>query len=88
MRIFDLLLILCTDAERNDFYMMRKLAEFTRLGPDARQQRLCTYSQRMNSTKEIVNELNKWDMQLAPKLVDFGGRVLPPEFIVQGPQLK
>lgn len=77
-----------TDAERNDFYMMRKLAEFTRLGPDARQQRLCTYSQRMNNTKEIVHELEKWDMKLSPRLVEFNARVLAPEYIVQGPQLK
>lgn len=68
--------------------MMRKLAEFTRLGPDARQQRLCTYSQRMNNTKEIVHELEKWDMKLSPRLVEFNARVLAPEYIVQGPQLK
>lgn len=64
--------------------MMRALAEHTRLAPEGRQERLAQYSDRMNRTPEIVNELQKWDMRLSPRLVEFPGRVLPSEIIIQG----
>ncbi|GLV44692.1 aubergine [Carabus blaptoides fortunei] len=72
------------DSERSNMQMMRALAEHTRLPPEGRQERLAQYSERMNRTPEIVNELKKWDMKLSPKLVEFPGRILPPENIIQG----
>lgn len=64
--------------------MMRALADHTRLSPEGRIQRLEQFSERMRKNKKIVEELKKWDMELAQKLVEFPGRVLPTENIIQG----
>lgn len=73
-----------TDAERSNMQMMRELANHTRLAPDVRIQRLEQFSRRMRTNTKIVDELKKWDMELASKLVEIPGRILPFENIIQG----
>lgn len=75
-----------TDTERANMNMMRELANHTRVSPDGRIQRLEQFSRRMRTNPKIVEELKRWDMELASKLVDIPGRILPPEYIIQGNQ--
>lgn len=73
-----------TDTERNNMQMMRELANHTRLAPEGRIQRLEQFSRRMRTNQKIIEELKKWDMELASKLVELPGRILPSENIIQG----
>lgn len=73
-----------TDQERGNMLMMRELADHTRLTPVMRMERLNAFQNRMRSNPKIVEELKRWDMELAHKLIEFPGRVLPPEQIIQG----
>lgn len=72
------------ERERSNMQMMRALDTHTRLGPEGRQARLLNFSRRMNSNPKIVQDLKNWEMDLPTRLVEFGGRILPPETIVQG----
>lgn len=74
-----------TEAERTNMSMMRELANYTRVGPDGRIRRLEQFSHRMRNNPKIVEELKRWDMKLAEKLIEIPGRVLPQEQILQGP---
>lgn len=73
-----------TDQERSNMQMMRELADHTRLTPSMRIERLHAFQNRMRTNKKIVEELKSWDMELANKIVDFAGRILPNEAIIQG----
>lgn len=73
-----------TDQQRADFHLMRALAEHTRIGPTQRIDKLLQFSRRLNNEPKVVEELRKWDMQLAERLVEFTGRVLPQETIIGG----
>ncbi|KAB0805015.1 hypothetical protein PPYR_01985 [Photinus pyralis] len=73
-----------TDSQRANFQLMRALADHTRVGPGARIQKLLAFSQRLRSKPEIVQELQQYDLALANNLVEFAGRVLPPEKIMCG----
>lgn len=73
-----------TENERSNMQMMRELADQTRLTPSMRIERLNLFQQRLRTNQKIVEELKLWDMELATKLIDITGRVLPQEHIVQG----
>lgn len=73
-----------TENERNNMNMMRELAKYTRLNPAGRIQKLQNFSHRMRTNKKIVDELRKWDMELAERIIDLPGRILPRETIMQG----
>lgn len=73
-----------TDQERSNMQMMRELANHTRLAPIGRIQRLEQFSTRMRQNKRIVDELKRWDMELANKIVELPGRILSSENILQG----
>lgn len=73
-----------TDQERSNMQMMRELADQTRLTPAMRSDRLYNFHKRLSSNEKIMEELKQWDMSLAENLIDFSGRVLPSENIIQG----
>lgn len=73
-----------TDRQRENFQLMRALAEHTRIGPPQRIQKLQEFSRRMTSCPEVVEELRRWELRIADSLLKIQGRVLPPEQIVGG----
>ncbi|KAJ8925852.1 hypothetical protein NQ315_009704 [Exocentrus adspersus] len=77
-----------SDRQRENFQLMKALADHTRVGPQNRIQKLMEFSQRMRGSGECMAELQKWDLNVADSLVRFAGRVLPPESIVGGNNAK
>lgn len=73
-----------TDAQRQNFQLMRALAEHTRVPPKARIDKLLHFCKRLTTQERVVKELRQWDLRLAETLVEFAGRSLPPETIVGG----
>lgn len=73
-----------TDRQRENFHLMRALADHTRVGPQGRIEKLMNFSRRMRNSQECMNEIRKWDLNVADSLVRFTGRMLPPETIVGG----
>ncbi|SPP81698.1 protein aubergine [Drosophila guanche] len=75
-----------TDAMRANFQLMKAMSEYTRLTPDRRIERLRVLNQRLLSSKESMDVLKSWNIQLDTALVEIPARVLPPEKIVFGNQ--
>ncbi|CAG9813111.1 unnamed protein product [Phaedon cochleariae] len=77
-----------TDRQRENFQLMRAMADHTRIGPTKRMEKLNEFSMRMRRSPEALAEVRKWDLDLADRLVRFQGRVLPQETIVGGNNAK
>jgi aubergine-like protein len=77
-----------TDEMRGNFTFMRDLGEHTRINPPVRLKRLENFNQRLQREGAVQQDLKLWNMKLAQKLVEFQGRVLPQEKIVQGHDVK
>ncbi|XP_044740246.1 piwi-like protein Siwi [Chrysoperla carnea] len=77
-----------TDSQRANFTLMRTLSEYTRVAPDNRIQKLQEFSQRLLKNSDITNLFRQWDLKLSNALVEVAGRVLPPETICAGNQVK
>ncbi|KAG5886057.1 hypothetical protein JTB14_009506 [Gonioctena quinquepunctata] len=77
-----------TDRQRENFQLMRALSDHTRVGPPGRMDKLRDFSNRMQRCPEVVQELRRWDLEVARDLVRFQGRVLPQETIVGGNNAK
>lgn len=73
-----------TDRQRENFHLMRALADHTRVGPQGRIEKLMEFSRRLKNSQESMNEIRRWDLNFSDSLVRFAGRVLPPETIVGG----
>ncbi|KAH8412373.1 hypothetical protein KR009_001599 [Drosophila setifemur] len=73
-----------TDAMRANFRLMKVMSEHTRLTPDRRIERLRVFNQRLKQSKESMNVLKAWHIELDPALVEIPARVLPAEKIVFG----
>lgn len=73
-----------TDRQRENFQLMRALADHTRIGPPDRIKKLQDFSSRMRSCPEVVAELKRWDMTIADSLLKITGRVLNTETMVGG----
>lgn len=73
-----------TDAQRQNFQLMRALADHTRVPPRARVEKLLRFCRRLSTTEKAMQELNRWDLKLADRVVEFAGRAFPPETIVGG----
>lgn len=71
-----------TDTMRNNFQLMRAMADHTRMNPDRRIERLRIFNQRLQQTEASVQVLNDWNMALDRHLVELNGRVLEPQRIV------
>ncbi|KAM7351597.1 piwi like RNA-mediated gene silencing protein aubergine isoform 2-T2 [Cochliomyia hominivorax] len=77
-----------TDAMRSNFRLMRSMADFTRLNPDRRMERLRTFNARLHSSKASMDVFSLWNMKLDANLVEIPGRKLPRQKIVFGNQRK
>jgi len=73
-----------TDEMRAIFSLMRDLV----INPPVRLKRLENFNQRLQWEGNIQEDLKLWNMKLAQKLVEFQGRVLPQEKIVQRQDIK
>lgn len=73
-----------TDAQRQNFQLMRALADHTRVAPRARIDKLIRFCRRLNTQEQVMLELRQWNLSLAEKLIEFAGRALPPENIIGG----
>lgn len=73
-----------TDAQKNNFQLMKALGDHTRVDPHRRIEKLIKFSQRLSEKKEILEELKQWDLQLANNLIEFSGRILPVERMCGG----
>nr|DBA32427.1 TPA: hypothetical protein GDO54_000221 [Pyxicephalus adspersus] len=72
-----------TDKMRNDFRVMRDLAVYTRLAPEQRERQLSRFLKRIHTEANVQKELRDWGLNFDTKLLNFSGRVAPPEKILQ-----
>ncbi|XP_074036820.1 piwi like RNA-mediated gene silencing protein aubergine isoform X2 [Leptinotarsa decemlineata] len=77
-----------TDRQRENFQLMRALADHTRVGPVGRIAKLREFSNRMQNCPEVIQELRNWDLNLAKDLIRFQGRSLQQETILGGGNAK
>lgn len=77
-----------TDQQKSNFQLMKSVAEYTRITPGVRIQKLMDFSKRLNQNPEVMAEVRNWNFQLSNTLVEFNGRVLPPESFWLGNQLQ
>ncbi|TDG47295.1 hypothetical protein AWZ03_006288 [Drosophila navojoa] len=75
-----------TDEMRSNFQLMKAMGEHTRLTPNRRIDRLRVFNQRLQESKQSVEVLKSWNIELDKSLVEIPGRVLPSEKIVFGNQ--
>ncbi|GAB6033435.1 Piwi-like protein 1 [Chamberlinius hualienensis] len=73
-----------SESTRSDYRIMKLIGEHTRGPPHVRVSRIANFLKRINSNKEIVEEMNGWNMAFSDRLTEFKGRLLPPEMITQG----
>lgn len=71
-----------TDNMRNNFQLMKALANVTHVGPAPRLEKLQKFNKRMQDNPDIQKELSGWEMKLSPDFVKVPGRVLAPETII------
>ncbi|KAJ6638517.1 Protein aubergine, partial [Pseudolycoriella hygida] len=73
-----------TQKMRNDGKLMAALANHTRLAPKVRIEKYIAFNQRLQTTKESVENFNEWNFKLDTNFVNVSGRVLPNETILFG----
>lgn len=71
-----------TDSMRTNFRLMQALAQYTRVAPSERINKLMRFNQRLQQTPKIIEQFTEWNLTLDNKLVDVPGRILPPETII------
>ena len=72
-----------TDDVRSDFNVMKDLAVHTRVGPEQRAKSLTSFVNAMNKNADVHREMGGWGLKFAETLIQFNGRVVPPEKIKQ-----
>lgn len=70
------------DSMRNNFQLMRAMADHTRMNPDRRIERLRTFNDRLQQTEDSMRILTDWNMRLDNRLVEVKGRILDQQRIV------
>jgi len=71
-----------SDEQRANFNLMKTMGEYTRQGPDKRTEILAKFSDRLTSKKEIVEELQAWNLKFSKDLIQFRARIFAPEQIL------
>jgi len=71
-----------TDDMRQDFHIMRDIAQHTRVSPEQRAYETTDFVQKMNNSREVQKELNDWGLGIATRPLPVEGRVLPPETVI------
>lgn len=73
-----------TDRMKSNFRLMADVAQYTRVAPDARMERLLAFNRRLNGTPDSAAVFREWNLTLEENLVEVGGRTLPREPILFG----
>lgn len=73
-----------TDGMRNNFQLMRAMADYTRMDPKKRVERLMEFNKRILNTPKSADTFAQYQTKLKPKLVEIKGRELPQETILFG----
>ncbi|XP_065176641.1 piwi-like protein 1 [Sycon ciliatum] len=71
-----------TDQAREDFRVMKDIAQHTRITPNQRQVAMKKFVDNINATPEARHELTRWGLALDPTMTQLSGRVLPREKIL------
>ncbi|XP_018408744.1 PREDICTED: piwi-like protein 1 [Nanorana parkeri] len=71
-----------TDKMRSDFSVMKDLAVHTRLPPDQRERQVGRFLNYIHKDESVQKELGDWGLNFDTKLLNFAGRVAPPEKIL------
>ncbi|XP_077131113.1 piwi-like protein 1 isoform X2 [Ranitomeya variabilis] len=72
-----------TDRMRNDFNVMKDLAVHTRLPPDQRERQVGKFLNYIHKDESVQKELRDWGLNFDTELLQFEGRIAPPEKILQ-----
>lgn len=72
-----------TEDTRANFQIMKDIATFTRVAPDQRADNLRRFMSRIQSNPNIKREMQGWSLSYSPNLIEFNGRNLPTEKIIQ-----
>lgn len=73
-----------TDEMRKNFNLMKDVAEFTRVGPAQRIQKLIAFNKRLQSSEKSIQCYRDWGLQLDRDLVTVQARELDAEIILLG----
>jgi len=73
-----------TDPMRENYKLMSCVAQYTRLNPRNRVQKLLSFNKRLQDTPAIVKEFSEWNLELDHKLLDIPGRLLNNEVLTFG----
>ena len=70
-----------SEETREDFHIMRDIAEHTRIKPEQRGEQLRNFIGEMKTNKECKEIMNAWGFQFADDILSFDARVMAPEKI-------
>lgn len=73
-----------TDKMRNNFQMMRAMADHTQMDPERRKNRLLELAKRLHTTEASKKVLADFNTDISKELVSFTGRALPQETMLFG----
>jgi len=73
-----------TDSMKNNFNLMRAMADYTRMDPRKRVERLMKFNERMLTTPKSAEVFDQFQTKLQPKLVELTGRQLDQETMLFG----
>lgn len=68
---------------RQNFTIMKELAQHTRVSPQARMQTLEGFMRELHQNNDAKNELTQWNMDFEPKLLRMTGRCYEAERMFQ-----
>jgi len=77
-----------SEEQRSNFQLMKNLGEYTRQDPKKRVAALKKFSERLNTTPDITQDMQGWDLKFSRELEEFQGRILKPEQILGGGKSK
>lgn len=63
---------------------MKELAQFTKVGPKQRMDRLIQFNKRLRECKESSDILQRWNLELDPELIKIPARIIPIPKLVFG----
>lgn len=73
-----------TDAMRNDFKVMKDVAQYTRVTPNQRAVALRTYLENVRKSEKAQEVLAEWGLRIENGVIDLGARQLESETIMFG----
>ncbi|XP_017770154.1 PREDICTED: protein aubergine isoform X2 [Nicrophorus vespilloides] len=71
-----------TERQRQNFTLMKNLANYTRVTPNERIRKTLQFSERIRNNANAMEEIKQWDFKLARNIIEFPARVLPAEKVI------